>query len=85
MQINTRRDKKCYICGKTGCWSTNYTLKERKRSKAQYLAHCEIIGEDMEYAVFLTEYEGEEVDQFFVDNQEEDEKEQWLAVKYLTD
>jgi len=85
MQINTRRDKKCYICGKTGCWSTNHTLEERKRSKAQYLAHCEIMGEDMEYAVFLTEYEGEEVDQFFVDDQEEDEKEQWLAVKYLTD
>jgi hypothetical protein len=45
-------DKKCYICGKTGCWSTNHTLEERKRSKAQYIAHCEITGEQMEYNVF---------------------------------
>ncbi|KAF1935267.1 hypothetical protein EJ02DRAFT_507147 [Clathrospora elynae] len=75
----TRSDKKCYICGKTGCWSTNHTLEERRRSKAQYIAHCEITGEQMEYAVFLVAYEGEEVDQFF----QEEEDDQRLAVKYL--
>ncbi|KAF1937538.1 hypothetical protein EJ02DRAFT_426545 [Clathrospora elynae] len=77
----TRSDKKCYICGKTGCWSTNHTLEERRSSKAQYIAHCEITGEQMEYAVFLVAYEGEEVDQFFLEEEEEDYR---LAVKYLT-
>lgn len=76
----TRSDKKCYICGKTGCWSTNHTLEERRSSKAQYIAHCEITGEQMEYAVFLVAYEGEEVDQFFL-GEEDDQR---LAVKYLT-
>ena len=84
-RTNTRSDKKCYICGKTGCWSTNHTLEERKRSKAQYIAHCEITGEQMEFTTFLVAYEGEEVDQFFLEEQKEDETDQILAVKYLTD
>jgi hypothetical protein len=78
-------DKKCYICGKTGCWSMNHMLEERKRSKVQYIAHCEITGEQMEYNVFLVAYEGEEVDQFFLEEQEKDEEDQRIAVKYLTD
>ena len=80
----TRSDKKCYICGKTGCWSTNHTLEERRRSKAQYIVHCGITGEQMEYNTFLAACEGEEVDQFFLEEEEEEEG-QRLAVKYLTD
>ena len=81
---NKRIDKKCYICGKTGCWSTNHTLEERKRSKAQYITHCEITGEQMEFSVFLVAYEGENDEQFLVEEQEEDETDERLAVKYLT-
>jgi hypothetical protein len=85
LQNNTRSDKKCYICGKTGCWSTNHTLEEGKRSKTQHLAHCDITGGQMEFTVFLAEYEGEEIDQFFLEEQEEDEEDQRIAVMYLTD
>ncbi|KAF1936666.1 hypothetical protein EJ02DRAFT_506416 [Clathrospora elynae] len=81
LQTNIRSNKKCYICGKTGCWSTNHTLEERRHSKAQHIAHCNIIGEQMEYTMFLVAYEGEEVDQFFL----EEEDDQRRAVKYLTD
>jgi hypothetical protein len=35
--------------------------------------------------IFLVAYEGEEVDQFFLEEQEEDEEDQRIAVKYLTD
>ncbi|KAF7578904.1 hypothetical protein PtrM4_031440 [Pyrenophora tritici-repentis] len=83
--VNTQIDKKCYVCGKTGCWSTNHTLEERKRSKAQYITHCAITGEQMEFSTFLVAYEGEEVDQFFLEEQDEDDEDQRLAVKYLTD
>ncbi|EDU46201.1 conserved hypothetical protein [Pyrenophora tritici-repentis Pt-1C-BFP] len=83
--VNTQIDKKCYVCSKTGCWSTNHTLEERKRSKAQYITHCAITGEQMEFSTFLVAYEGEEVDQFFLEEQDEDDEDQRLAVKYLTD
>ncbi|KAF1934529.1 hypothetical protein EJ02DRAFT_471813, partial [Clathrospora elynae] len=88
-QTNSRSDKKCYICGKTDCWSTNHSLKERRRSKAQYIAHCNITGEQMEYTMFLVAYEGEEVDQFFLEEVDqfflEEDDNQRLAVKYLMD
>ncbi|KAF1936620.1 hypothetical protein EJ02DRAFT_438422 [Clathrospora elynae] len=83
-QTSLQSNKKCYICGKTGCWSTNHTLEERRSSKAQYIAHCKITGEQMEYAVFLVAYKGEEVDQFFLEEEEGEEEDHRLAVKYLT-
>jgi hypothetical protein len=36
-------------------------LKARRRSKEQYIAHCEITGKQIEFASFLIAYEGEGV------------------------
>ncbi|KAF1936186.1 hypothetical protein EJ02DRAFT_438705 [Clathrospora elynae] len=62
-------------------------LQQRSESNPQTTRSdkkCYICGktgwEQMEYAVFLVAYEGEEVDQFF----QEEEDNQRLAVKYLT-
>ena len=80
---NDRGDKKCFICGKTGCWSTNHSLEERKQSKSQYIAQCDYWGEQPNYTAFLVDYEGEELDQFLQEYEYKDEDEQ--AVAHLTD
>lgn len=80
---NNQGDKKCFICGKTGCWSTKHSLEERKQSKSQYLAQCDYWGEQPNYTAFLVDYEGEELDQFFQEDEYEAEDEQ--AVAHLTD
>ena len=48
--------KKCYVCGKTGCWSTNHTADKRKKAYDQYLV--ENTEQDDEYQQFLEEFEG---------------------------
>ncbi|EKD18827.1 hypothetical protein MBM_03069 [Drepanopeziza brunnea f. sp. 'multigermtubi' MB_m1] len=32
----TKGEKRCFVCKKPGCWSTNYTLDERKASVAKF-------------------------------------------------
>ena len=53
------RQKKCYICGKPGCWSTKHTLDERKQAYNkfnQYTQHPTVAY----YQSFLSQFEGVE-------------------------
>jgi hypothetical protein len=51
--------KKCFVCKKEGCWSSNHTQAERDRSRRQYMQACETLGhEALEFSTFLAEYEG---------------------------
>ena len=38
-QGGSQGDKKCYICGKSGCWSTKHSIEERQRSY-ELPIHC---------------------------------------------
>jgi hypothetical protein len=79
------RDKKCFVCQKTGCWSTNHTLEERKQAKSQYLSVCEFNGHEPEFAAYLAAYEGAETDQSSMQSLSTATDEEELAVQWLTD
>jgi len=57
-----RWKKKCFVCQKEGCWSTNHTDKERKAARAQFFSACHFTGGQptMDFSVHLAEYEGSE-------------------------
>ena len=57
-----RWKKKCFICQKEGCWSTNHTEEERKVMRAHFLSTCHFTGiqQPKDFAVYLAEYEGSE-------------------------
>src|SRR6266516_5383117 len=82
--------KKCYVCGKEGFWSTKHTDEERRLVREQYTAHCNFTGGNEEFSVFLTEYEGHEMDQQWLQYDEDDdsydsEGDGGAIVQYLTD
>lgn len=57
--------KKCFVCKKEGCWSTNHSDEERNRARGQYLQACEDLRqhpvvEDEEFNQYILEYEGED-------------------------
>jgi hypothetical protein len=56
-----RQDKKCFICKREGCWSTNHPESERKRARDQYLQACEVFEQEVsheDFDAYLQEYEG---------------------------
>ena len=64
--------KKCFVCKKEGCWSTNHTQQERDESKKAFDKERPQFRNrpdyEKAYQRFLTEYEGDqmdEIDQFF--------------------
>jgi hypothetical protein len=38
---SNRKGKKCFVCGKSGCWSTNHTKDEKDRRIRQYISDFE--------------------------------------------
>ncbi|KAJ5135453.1 uncharacterized protein N7515_004731 [Penicillium bovifimosum] len=58
------RQKRCYICGKPGCWSKYHTGHERKRSLDNFPEpHFFATGESAtppDFQLFLSEFEGSE-------------------------
>jgi hypothetical protein len=55
-----RWKKKCFVCQKEGCWSTNYTDEERKAARAQFFSACHFADTQppADFLVYLAEYEG---------------------------
>ncbi|KAF7579221.1 hypothetical protein PtrM4_034610 [Pyrenophora tritici-repentis] len=39
-----RWKKKCFVCQKEGCWSTNHTDEERKAARTQFFSACHFTG-----------------------------------------
>lgn len=66
--------KKCFVCGKEGCWSTKHTPGERQKAKTQYLTHNgdDDVTSDTDFAAFLADYEGCEDTQESGDEQSDD-------------
>ena len=53
--------KKCFVCGRTGCWSTKHTKEERQESRNKFAKR--FTGPiNKRYDSYLQEYEGEEND-----------------------
>ncbi|KAF1357346.1 hypothetical protein EJ07DRAFT_128601, partial [Lizonia empirigonia] len=53
-----QHDKKCFVCGKRGCWSTRHTLDERKESRRRYRTYVQSHGVEDDYTAFLVDFEG---------------------------
>ncbi|KAF7570471.1 hypothetical protein PtrM4_104730 [Pyrenophora tritici-repentis] len=55
-----RWKKKCFVCQKEGCWSTNHTDEERKTARAQFFSMLYFTGAPppKDFSVHLAEYEG---------------------------
>lgn len=83
--------KKCYVCGKQGCFSTKHSDDERRKVKELYLRKRQFNGKGSgrPYQSFLAEFEGDP------DDEEDDEDEQdtedsdsdpdsFFTVSYLT-
>lgn len=61
---NTFKQKKCYICGKTGCWSTKHSDEERRKAYSKYREHAQYhqqLTSVDSFTVFLADYEGSEI------------------------
>ena len=66
--------KKCYVCGKVGCWSTKHTLEERKASYGRYRDNARAMDArptPEAYHAFLVKFEGLEIG----DDDDENERE----------
>ncbi|KAF2023536.1 hypothetical protein EK21DRAFT_118683, partial [Setomelanomma holmii] len=44
LRFKPRWRKKCFVCQKEGCWSTNHTDEERKAARAQFFSACHFTG-----------------------------------------
>ncbi|KAI1101812.1 hypothetical protein F4804DRAFT_334941, partial [Jackrogersella minutella] len=56
--------KKCFICNKLGCWSTNHPRSEQKDKRKTYKRYLQDLGQedtDEKFATFLLDYEGVDV------------------------
>lgn len=89
--------KRCYICGKVGCFSTKHPEEERQKTRNKYLdKRISSPGSNsLNYGAFLTEYEGREEDEDDEDNDnayeaedydvnEEEEEQKYFAATYLS-
>ncbi|KAI1798510.1 putative transposase [Daldinia bambusicola] len=59
---NKRSNKKCFVCGKHGCWSTKHPTTERKAKYNSWRRYAQESGKDDTkegFERFLIEYEGE--------------------------
>jgi hypothetical protein len=53
-----QHSKKCFICGKQGCWSTRHPQDEQARSRQRFRTYAQDNDLDLEYSTFLTQFEG---------------------------
>jgi hypothetical protein len=52
------RNKRCYVCGKPGCWLTRYQPDERKTAFQRFQATAYDTSASRNYGSFLAEFEG---------------------------
>jgi hypothetical protein len=85
------RKKKCFICHKEGCWSSNHPRTDRLRARRQYIASYEGIKaatpSHEEVDAFITQYEGESEGNTSTEEEDEgdgDDAELAEAAQYLT-
>ncbi|KJZ69538.1 hypothetical protein HIM_11080 [Hirsutella minnesotensis 3608] len=61
--------KKCFVCGREGCWSTKHSAEERQKAKDQYVARYQFTGtQPPNFTAYLIDYEGHELDELTDDD-----------------
>ena len=61
---SANRNKKCFVCGKTGCWSTKHPASERKPRQnrwRQYTQEKGLGSSASDFAAFLMDFEGVDI------------------------
>ncbi|KAL2285921.1 hypothetical protein FJTKL_07413 [Diaporthe vaccinii] len=84
----SRNNKRCYVCGKTGCWSTRYPPEERWRLRNTYFTMQEQLGKEptnSEYAAFIADYEGLDINNEDESDSANDDKEQKAYAVHIMD
>jgi hypothetical protein len=62
---NNNTNKKCFVCGKPGCWSTKHPLSERRPRQNHWRRFMQEHGQnDTDFASFLIDYEGVDTGDF---------------------
>jgi hypothetical protein len=52
-------DKKCFVCGKTGCWSIKHTSEKRRNFYQRFRSYPQTYDDvNDDYAFFLAKFEG---------------------------
>lgn len=70
--------KKCFVCGKQGCWSTKHPIAERQPKKNQWRRYMQAQGREGDgFASFLIDFEGVDTGEL----EEEQEYEAWVAME----
>lgn len=55
----TNGSKRCYVCKKEGCWSSNHPRTDQDKGRRIYIQSHEALGQEPgDYNIFLSEYEG---------------------------
>ena len=75
------RSKRCFICKKTGCWSTKHTLEERKKEYDNFRKRSDNKSKSY-YQQFLYEYEGAQVDEYDDDVSDQPQDMEALITEY---
>ncbi|KJZ72275.1 hypothetical protein HIM_01308 [Hirsutella minnesotensis 3608] len=82
--------KRCYVCGKEGCFSTKHPDDERKRAKERYLRERGFHGQKSSsrpFTTFLADYEGdpdEDQTSDSADDDSDDQSDSFFAAAFLS-
>jgi len=82
--------KKCFVCHKEGCWSSNHPYKDRSRAKQQYISAYEGFHNERpshkEVTAYIQDFEGDTdtEDESYGEEPDMDDDEGEEAINYLT-
>lgn len=81
----TTTNKRCFVCKKEGCWSSNHPKQEQSKQYRSYIQSHETLGtEPGDYGSFLAEFEGTPPP-YEIEEEQEDDELQEIQVQYLQD
>jgi hypothetical protein len=90
-RIQDNRRKKCFVCHKEGCWSSNHPLSERTRAQRQYISayesHYEHAPSDSTVTSYITDFEGYPEDILYNESEGDedlDDRGNQEVIQYLT-
>ena len=70
-RYNGSKNKKCFVCGKEGCWSTKHSTSERKSRQNKWRQYAQEKGQGVsasDFEAFLMEFEGVDIGEWDNDN-----------------
>jgi len=74
---NSSRDKRCFVCGKAGCWSTKHPAQERKQRQDRWRRFAREKGQGSslsDFTAYLMDYEGMDINDWDNDSNYDDHR-----------